>query len=216
MIHAMQPAKPDVTYVFDAYCGWCFGFDPLVVALAEQRRDAFALHVLSGGLFVGELSAPLRSFPHIARANAEIEGRGEVTFGEPCLELVAEGSFVMDSTAAACGFAALRSLRPDDAVPLAAAMQDAFFVRGEDLSNEATYRRIAHDHGLDADEVALRFASPDYARIAQEGFAAARALGADGYPALIARFGARVESLPTYGTSANELVGRIVMTAADG
>jgi putative protein-disulfide isomerase len=214
MSEGMQPVRPNVTFVFDAYCGWCFGFEPLVLALAEQRGDAFDLNVLSGGLFVGDLKAPIRTFPHIARANAEIEDRGVVRFGEPYLALLAEGSFVMDSADAARGFAALRSLQPDSPVRLAAALQDAFFVRGESLSAEATYRRVAHEHGIDADEVALRFASPDYVRIAQEDFAAARALGAEGYPALIARFGDQLEALPTYGMTANDLVGHIAMTAA--
>ena len=43
-----------VTYAFDAYCGWCWGFSPTLLEFAAMNRDRIRLRVLSGGLFIGE------------------------------------------------------------------------------------------------------------------------------------------------------------------
>jgi putative protein-disulfide isomerase len=118
-----------------------------------SRHPDLPVDVVSGGLFTGERRVPMSSFGYIEEANAEISRRTGARFGEGYRRLAAEGSFVMDSEAAARGVAALRQTAPDRSVELAANLQHAFYADGRSLSARATYRQVAETAGLDAEAV---------------------------------------------------------------
>ena len=138
----------ELVYVFDAYCGWSYGFARTMAAVAEEHRE-LPVSVVSGGLFTGERKVPIRQFGYVQGANARISEVTGVPFGEAYDRLIADGSFVMDSEAAARGFAALRQVAPSRAVELAALQQEAFYVDGLSLSDASTYRAIAAKAGRD-------------------------------------------------------------------
>ena len=180
----MPPTR--LTYVFDAYCGWCLGFGPALRELVATRGDELELEVVSGGLFRGPGLAPLGAMPHVAQANRRIEQLTGARFGEGYQRLVEEGSFVMDSDAAAVGFAALRAEAPGRALELAGAMQHAFYVDGLSLSAPETYRRIAQATALDAEAVLSRRDTAEARTTAVADFVRARELGVASYPTLLA------------------------------
>src|SRR5215216_4412088 len=96
-----------LVYVFDAYCGWSHGFSDTLREVVS-RHPGLPVEVVSGGLFIGERRVPMSDFGFIGEANAEISRLTGARFGEGYQRLAAEGSFVMDSEAAARGVAALR------------------------------------------------------------------------------------------------------------
>ena len=116
--------------------------------------------MVSGGLFTGTRRVPIREFGYVQGANAQISELTGAEFGAAYERLIADGSFVMDSEAAARGVAALRQAAPDRAVELAVALQRAFYVDGLSLSDPATYRKVAEEAGLDADAVVAAFGRP--------------------------------------------------------
>ncbi len=122
--------KTQLTYVFDAYCGWCFGFGPALTEFVRQNADSVDLSVVSGGLFTGERVAPMSSAPYLKSANATIAAQTGAVFGDGYSQLVTDGRFVMDSTDAAIGLAALRAQDPTRALDIAEAMQIAFYRDG--------------------------------------------------------------------------------------
>jgi putative protein-disulfide isomerase len=172
-------------YVFDAYCGWCYGFGPTVDELVRRHPD-LDIEVVSGGLFTGPRRVPIREFGYVQGANAKISELTGVRFGGGYDDLIADGSFVMDSEAAARGLAALRQFAPERSVELASALQHAFYLDGRSLSDPATYRIVAEAAGLDPDAVAAAFAAPEAAAAAQRDFARSAALGVESYPTLLA------------------------------
>ncbi|MEV6877485.1 DsbA family protein [Amycolatopsis sp. NPDC051128] len=172
-----------LTYVFDAYCGWCHGFGPAVAGFAAANAGRIELEVVSGGLFTGARVAPIGTMPYVDGANARIVELTGAEFGPGYRALVADGRFRMDSTAAATGFAALRTVAPDRALEAAEAMQQAFYIDGLSLSEPETYRHLAGRLGLDADDVLTAFASSG-ASAAQDFTRAAR-LGVTAYPTLL-------------------------------
>ena len=44
--------SPVVIYCYDAYCGWCYGFSPVIKQIAEEYKDHFDIEVLSGGMII--------------------------------------------------------------------------------------------------------------------------------------------------------------------
>ncbi|TCO44591.1 putative protein-disulfide isomerase [Kribbella antiqua] len=198
-----------LTYVFDAYCGWCYGFGPVIRDFATGNAGRVELEIVSGGLFTGSRVAPLGSMPYVAAANARIAELTGAEFGPGYRELIADGRFEMDSTAAATGFAALRAAAPGRALELAEAMQQSFYFDGLSLSEASTYWRIAERQGLDADAVVTGFASADGRTAATHDFARSARLGVSSYPSLLLHTDAGVVRLGGPTSTAAQLTDAI-------
>ncbi|MHA7281926.1 DsbA family protein [Arthrobacter sp. TMS2-4] len=182
-----------LTYAFDAYCGWCYGFAPALHQFARDNAHRIDLTVLSGGLFVGSAdnilsghaAASISAYPHIPAANARISALTGVEFGEGYLEVLREGTLVMDSTDAATGLLALTRQDPTRTLEAAGAMQDAWYTHGSSLSEPATYARIAATLGLDVEAVTAALADPTLRTVAQAQFEEVAQLGVHAYPTLL-------------------------------
>ncbi|MFC4063627.1 DsbA family protein [Actinoplanes subglobosus] len=177
-----------LVYVFDAYCGWSYGFSGTLREITG-RHPELPVEVVSGGLFVGPRRVPVREFGFIKGANAQIHETTGAVFGDAYERLIADGSFVMDSEAAARGVAALRQAAPHRAADLAIAVQNAFYLHGLSLSDPGTYRTVAAEAGLDGDAVTAAFTGPPTVDAAVADFQRAARLKVTGFPTLIATHG---------------------------
>ncbi|MFF7071631.1 DsbA family protein [Streptomyces pseudovenezuelae] len=193
-----------LVYVFDAYCGWSHGFSAPLRELVA-RHPELPVEVVSGGLFTGARRVPIREFGYVQGANAQIAELTGARFGEGYERLIADGSFVMDSEAAARGVAALRRAAPERAAELATDLQKAFYVDGLSLSDPATYRKLAADAGLDAEAVVAAFEGPEAAAEARADFRRSAELGVTGFPTLLAVDGERVVRLAQGSARADEI-----------
>jgi len=199
-------------YVFDAYCGWSHGFSPTLREVTS-RHPELAVEVVSGGLFTGSRRVPIREFGYVQGANATIAELTGVEFGEAYEKLIADGSFVMDSEAAARGLAALRQAAPERAAELAMALQHAFYVDVLSLSDPETYRKLAEQAGLGAADAAA-FGSPGTRTAAEADFARAAGLGVDGFPTLLAVDGGRTTALARGRATADDVERRLAAFSA--
>ena len=184
----MKQKELTLIYVWDAYCGWCYGFSKSLQAFHENHPE-LPLTVLSGGLFAGDKKLPVSSFSHIPEANKRISQLTGAEFGTPYQTLLEEIDFVMDSDAAAKGFSALRFFAPERAYYLASSMQRAFYYEGKSLSDPATYREIAIANNLDPEEVLARFEDVASTKDAHADFMKVQQLGVQSYPTLFLQKG---------------------------
>ncbi|MEU2421080.1 DsbA family protein [Streptomyces sp. NPDC007851] len=197
-----------LVHVFDAYCGWSHGFSGTLREVVA-RHPELPVEVVSGGLFTGARRVPIREFGYVRGANADISELTGAEFGAAYERLIADGSFVMDSEAAARGVAALRQAGPDRAAHLATAVQDAFYVDGLSLSDPATYRKVAEEAGLDADAVVAAYHSPETRTAAEADFGRAAGAGVRGFPTLLAVDGDRVVPVAQGRATADEIDRRL-------
>jgi putative protein-disulfide isomerase len=197
-----------LVYVFDAYCGWSHGFSDTLREVSSRHPD-LPVEVVSGGLFTGGRRVPMSAFGHIQGANQRISQITGAPFGEAYQRLADEGSFVMDSEAAARGVAALRRVAPDRAAELIVALHLAFYVDGQSLSEAATYRRLAETAGLDADTVVTLFEAPESRAEAEADFRLAADLGVTGFPTLLAVNGERITAVARGHATADDVDQRL-------
>ncbi|SNX63133.1 putative protein-disulfide isomerase [Streptomyces sp. TLI_55] len=197
-----------LVYVFDAYCGWSHGFSGTLREVVS-RHPELPVEVVSGGLFTGPRRVPIREFGYVQGANAQIAELTGAEFGPGYDRLIADGSFVMDSEAAARGVAALRQAAPDRAAELAAALQRAFYVDGLSLSDPATYRTVAEAAGLDADAVVAAFEAPAGQDAAVADFRRSAGLGVTGFPTLLGIDGDLVTVLAHGHSTADDVDRRL-------
>jgi putative protein-disulfide isomerase len=199
---------PGLIYVFDSYCAWSYGFAQTMVDVAAAHPE-IPVEVLCGGLYVGSARVPIRRLGDVPATNRRIAELTGAWFGDGYERLTADGSFVMNSTAAARGFAALRRAAPERAVELAAATQEAFFAEGRSLAEPDTHRHIARDYGLDEEAVVAGFDHPWSLRAAEADFARVRRMGVTAFPALLVDIGGRKVPAMTGSATARQVEERL-------
>ena len=60
--------KPIFIYCYEAYCGWCYGFTPVIKKIEEKFKGQVNIEVLSGGMMIEENIAPIEKI-EIGRAH---------------------------------------------------------------------------------------------------------------------------------------------------
>lgn len=171
-------------YVMDPMCSWCWGFAPVLQALAEQAqtRDV-PLTLVVGGL-------------RRERAAMDQAGRTRTlsywqavhdATGQPFnFDAGLPEGLVYDTEPACRALVAARSLEPERVWPLAQLIQQAFYAEGRDVTLPVQLVELAEAAGIPRIEFAERFDSAG-SRAATEGdFSWAQNLGIAGFPTLLA------------------------------
>ena len=86
-------------YVYDALCGWCYGFSPVMQQLHEKYSKEMDFTVLSGGMVTGERVGPIGQVAgYISEAYKTVEAHSGVQFGDGFLNgILKEGKAIFNS-----------------------------------------------------------------------------------------------------------------------
>lgn len=204
--------RPVLTYVFDAYCGWCYAFRPALGALIAHVGDRADLRVVNGGLFVDTDIRPIRELTHIPGAMVRIREVTGVVFGPGFLDVLRAGWHRCDSLAAARGVLALHRAGPDRVATATDAVLTAFFRDGRDLNAPDTFGELARDLGLDADAVVGYATSTVSTDAARRDFARAATLRVGGYPTLLLTVDGTTSHIGDAASTPEQLVRRFDTT----
>lgn len=181
----MRP--PRLIYVMDPMCSWCWGFAPVVQALAEQAAAAdVPLHLVAGGLrserAALEPAARVRILGHWQAVNA---ATGQLfNFNEALPE-----GFVYDTTPACRALVTARQLDEQSVLPLARLIQQAFYVGARDVTRPqvlAELAELAELAGIPRIEFAENFDSEALHQASAADFTWVQDLGIAGFPTLLA------------------------------
>jgi putative protein-disulfide isomerase len=187
---------PTVHYIYDALCGWCYGFSPVVRQLHDAWKGRIAFEVLSGGMIPPEHAQPVKAkAAYIATAYQTVEEYSGVKFGEAYLHHIFhpdESQWVEESLTPAIALCLLKAAQPfslpdgiGGSVYFASEIQRAHMVKGKDLSDPETYRPLAESVGCDWQDFSKKMASEEWQETAQYEFALVKQLGITGFPAVV-------------------------------
>ncbi len=171
-------------YVFDALCGWCYGFNPTLEAFAKTH-DA-QVKVISGGMIRGERRGPIGEVAgYIKHAYKDVEQMTGVKFGRGFIDGPLEaGDMYMTSEPPAALLAWVREQAPDRQLEGAHAVQHGIYHEGHGPNTSALGTYVAAQLGLDADAAIAAMTDRNYALLAEQDFATSTQLGVRGFPAL--------------------------------
>ena len=178
--------KAEIIYVFDGYCGWCWGIADVVSRLARDFSDRFAFSAVSGGLMLGPRIGPLGDFAeYIKRALPRVEQMTGAIFSEAHRKLLDHPEILQDSTLPAMAFALVVAAKPEtDTIQLGHEILKLNFDEGKVLSNPESYAALFANFGLPAsavEELKNRSALPG----AEQQFERAREMGAESFPTIV-------------------------------
>ena len=172
-------------YVMDPMCSWCWGFAPVFAALAAQAEAAgVPAQLLVGGLRAGSvqpLDAATRGYI-LDHWQAVAARTGQAFRFEGALP----AGFVYDTEPACRALVVARELAPQRLWALLAAIQQAFYVEGRDVSRAAVLVELAEAAGIARQAFAAAFDSAAPRAATQADFQRAANLGIAGFPTLLA------------------------------
>ncbi|TAD86670.1 MAG: DsbA family protein [Bacteroidetes bacterium] len=179
---------PTLYYCYDAYCGWCYGFSPVIKKISETYQDRLVFDVISGGMLVSENPPHIGGMArYIAGAYKNVETLTGVEFGKDYLWHVLNpelSDWHPDSEKPAIALSVLKDLKPEQAVWFAADLQYSLYYEGRDLCDDEAYRHLTLKYGLDIIDFYARLKSPAYKEKAHYDFAICKQLQISGFPSV--------------------------------
>jgi putative protein-disulfide isomerase len=146
-------------FIFDPFCGWCYGAAPLVEAARNLPGVTISLH--GGGMMAGagrqRVTAELRSF--VLKHDQRIAALSGQTFGENYRTgLLNDTSAVFDSEPPTTAILAAEQLG-GQGLDMLKRLQHAHFIEGQKIADRAVLHTLGEDIGLDPPEFQNAFAS---------------------------------------------------------
>ena len=192
-----------VLYFWDAYCGWCYGFNKLFTEFYKNHTDV-EIEIVSGGLFISQNSKKISEYTF---NNKEIVDMYKVEFGEAYNKVVEEGELVLNSVQPAIALNTVKELIPNSKLlDFSYDMQKKFFIEGKSLSEVGTYLELCEKYDLDYSELALKLtiAFKDTNPI-QQDFLKTLNLGIESYPTAVIEKNGEYFDLVGYATEAEDI-----------
>ncbi|MCC7549563.1 MAG: DsbA family protein [Burkholderiales bacterium] len=189
-----------VHYVGDPMCSWCWGISPAIHALAARcARQGIAFTLTMGGLRAGggdPWNAAFKDFlrnewRHIARATGQPFGftlldRAEFDYDtEPACRAVVTVQMLQQSA----------GLDPSLSLRFFSAVQQHFYVDGEDPKTARFHAGICAALGIDFDAFRLAFESAGAREGVRQSFQRARQWGVRSFPTLLYQHDSRIMPL---------------------
>jgi putative protein-disulfide isomerase len=192
-----MPADSRLVYFADPMCSWCYGFSPVIAALAERFEDRLPLDLVMGGLRAGN-TVPMRDEDkEFIRSSWTRVGAAT---GQPFdLSFFAREGFVYDTEPACRAVVTARRLMPRMALPFMARVQQAFYAENRDMTSADEIAEVAEEAGFDRAGFGEAFTTPETRNETYRDFLTAEALGIRGFPTLIAGNEQRGYALLTNG-----------------
>lgn len=206
-----QSSLPRLWYAYDALCGWCYGFSPVMQELYREYASVLEFEVFSGGMIRGDrIGAIGEVAPYISWAYKHVEERTGVVFGEKFLHgVLAEGTAIFTSIPAALAMAVLKRSKPLQALAFAHRLQTAIYFDGIQPSRYEVYGEYAQEFGFDAKEFTEQMRQPATLEAAEAEFALCARLGITGFPTVLLQQGQTLTLLAQGYTDAHMLKERI-------
>lgn len=183
----MQTTKPKIIYVYDALCGWCYGFSPVIRQLYQSYGDQANFDVLSGGMMTGPRVKPIsESMGYIEQAYKVVEDHTGVRFGDAYLtNLLRPGTYVSDSEKPGMAMTLFKALLPGRAVEFAGTLQTALYHDGIDLNVDAVYGPLVEPYDIDPDEFVAHVSDSVIKEQTWAEFNLVSQYGINGFPSVI-------------------------------
>lgn len=178
--------KPVLFYCYDAYCGWCYGFSPVIKKIAAEYMSQFDIEVLSGGMIINKTKQPIEVIAgYIQKAYLTVEETTGIRFGKDFLWHIFHpdlSDWFPDSEKAAIALCIFKEYYPNRQVEFAADLQYALNFEGRDLTDDEAYNLLLEKYSIRPEAFYGKLASEEYKEKAHYEFGLCKQLQVTGFP----------------------------------
>ena len=176
-------------YCYDAYCGWCYGFSPVIKKIAEEYKERFTIEVLSGGMIISQNPPPISSIAeYVQSAHKRVEQMTGIKFGEDFLWHIFnpdKSDWFLDSEKPAIALSVFKEYYPELQVQFASDLQYALNYEGRDLCDDEAYRHLLEKYKMPTEDFYKKLHSEEYKEKAYHEFEMVKKLRVNGFPAVL-------------------------------
>jgi putative protein-disulfide isomerase len=183
--------KYKLIYVYDALCGWCYGFSPTIRSFVDQHKEELEVEVISGGMITGDRIGPIGEVAgYIKWAYKEVEQKTGVKFGTDFLNGTLEkGTAIFTSLPPAIALSVFKSKLPNQQLAFAARLQQAIYYDGIAPRDFEAYGTLAEEFGLDNTAFQEAMTTEHFLEKAYEEFNWSKQRGITGFPTVVLQKG---------------------------
>lgn len=179
-----DPNQKQLLYFADPMCSWCWGFAPVIKALAERHGDTVPIQVFMGGLRAGNTKTMAQKDKDYIRNHWEhVQERTGQEFN---FDFFKREGFVYDTEPACRAVVTARSFDSGIALRLLERLHKAFYVQGQDTTDRDSLVALAGLEGLDVEAFAEKFDSREATMVTTIDFEITKKVGVSGFPTLLA------------------------------
>jgi putative protein-disulfide isomerase len=184
-------------YIADPMCSWCYGFAPVITAIAGHFGERLPVRLVMGGLRAGN-TRPMeaRDKAYIKSAWQRIAAATGLRFDHAFFDR--EG-FVYDTEPACRAVVAMRRAAPGKALSFLSAVSRAFYAEGRDTTSLDVLADLAREAEEDRERFEAALLAPETRNETFRDFLAAQEMGVEGFPTLAAGPTAQGYALVTNG-----------------
>jgi putative protein-disulfide isomerase len=179
----------NIIYCFDAYCGWCFAFSPVIKRLEKKFNKAFDFDVLSGGMILPVKPSHISVMaPYLLETYKLVETATGISFGDDYLWHIKNSSqsdWFPNSEKPAIALCILKEYFPEQQVHFATDLQHALYGEGRDLGDDEAYRHLVIKYNMPEKEFYNKLHDQKYKDLAYEEFKLVKHLKVAGYPCVL-------------------------------
>lgn len=176
-------------YCYDAYCGWCYGFSPVIKKIEETFKDKLSVEVLSGGMVIPETPQPISvTAAYIKDAYKTVEDYTGIQFGTDYLWHIfnpEQSDWFPNSEKPAIALSIIKEYHPELAVSFASDLQYALHFEGRDLTDNEAYRHLLPQYGIEPETFYADLRSDEFKEKANYDFALVKQLQVNSFPQLL-------------------------------
>lgn len=184
---------PVLIYCYDAYCGWCYGFSPVIKRIAEEYKDQMETDVLSGGMILPETPAHISTIAtYIQKAYKGAEELTGIKFGKDFLWHIfncEDSDWYPNSEKPAIAMCIFKEFYPERSVEFASDLQYALNYEGRDLTDDEAYRHLLEKYSIQPEIFYERLHSEEYKEKAYYEFSLVKQLQVTGFPCVFIQTG---------------------------
>jgi len=174
-----------VFYCYDAYCGWCYGFSPVIQKIAENY-PSITIEVLSGGMVLPDKPVHISATAgFIQKAYPTVEEYTGIRFGEDYLWHINHpdlSDWSPNSEKPAIALCIFKEYYPERQVAFASDLQYALHYEGRDLTDDEAYRHLLEKYSIQPEVFYTKLKTEEYKEQAHYEFQLCKQLQVTGFP----------------------------------
>jgi putative protein-disulfide isomerase len=184
----MEKAK--LLYFYDPLCGWCFGFSPVIKKLEHEFQEQIDFEAISGGMVLGERVKPLSEMKdYLKEAMPRLEEMTGVKFGDPYLEILEEGSLMLNSELPCIAMTVYKSMSNKSSIEFASALQSTLYEKGINLNEIENYQGLVENFDLPWEVFKTKMQDVAYKEKTYQEFQIGQQMGIGGFPSVVLSVG---------------------------
>ncbi len=188
LVGTKNKKKPKLIYYYDALCGWCYGFSPVIFKLYETYKNSLDIELISGGLFLNNRVGYINDIaPYIKQgAYKSVEITTGVKFGEAFLAvLYGDGKIVLNSLQPSIALCIIKDKYPERQLQFGEMLLKAVYFDGLSANDIHGLAKYAVKIGMEEKDFLYNMKELKYKEMAEAEFTTFKNSSHTGMPTLV-------------------------------